>query len=498
MKQKLRIIIFLCAISISGQAQIKPDTITVSFQLISKAKGEAATLAYPDFISCKSVCVYPVTDDNGRWTVKIPTFRTLHIRIWDVNKIQGVVWGELSLFCRPGTKTEILLDDMNNHCIFSGDDAEIHQAQITHPLKIEDFHGQMFGMDMQEAATRIRNIHMKNLHSIDTLCASYPDLPSRYVEGLCAMANYGYAMDMTQNICGHYADSLASFQKRGNNLPHCYVDLLREVETYDLLHPQGLIPRDAITYFSDVVSIEDIVRNGILREDIELKGDYMLELFKEKCNAINRIDASDIVKQMMKTATFQELFQIEITQEREEFMRSQLTVDAFSQFKTHIKGMKAHHEDIPLTPEGKLEETPIDSLVSGRDIFQKLIAPYRGRIIYVDVWGTWCGPCMREMENVTQLHETLHDLPVTYMYLANHSPEELWQKTTKRFGLDGEDCLNLRLPDNQQKALEEYLGVFGYPNYLIVGPDGTIVTNSAPRPSNPTDVRYAIMKLIEK
>ena len=144
-----------------------------------------------------------------------------------------------------------------------------------------------------------------------------------------------------------------------------------------------------------------------------------------------------------------------------------------------------------------LEEAPIDSLVDGKDIFQKLIAPYRGRVVYIDVWGTWCGPCRAEMEFVPQLHEALKDLPVTYMYLANKSPEELWKKSAKKYGLEGADCVNLRLPDAQQNAVEDYLGLKGYPTFLLVAPDGTIVTNEAPRPSASYDVRKAIQKIIE-
>lgn len=88
----------------------------------------------------------------------------------------------------------------------------------------------------------------------------------------------------------------------------------------------------------------------------------------------------------------------------------------------------------------------------------------------------------------------LNDIP----YLANNSPEELWQKAAKRFGLEGEDCLNLRQPNNQQKAVEDYIGVQGFPTYVLVAPDGTIVTNKAPRPSNAQNVREAVLKLIEK
>ena len=58
------------------------------------------------------------------------------------------------------------------------------------------------------------------------------------------------------------------------------------------------------------------------------------------------------------------------------------------------------------------------------------------------------------MEHLPKLHETLNGLPVTYMYLANNSPKELWKKSAVRYGLDCTDCVNLRLPNSQQQAIE--------------------------------------------
>ena len=136
---------------------------------------------------------------------------------------------------------------------------------------------------------------------------------------------------------------------------------------------------------------------------------------------------------------------------------------------------------------GTLTEATLDSLTDGQKIFRKLILPYRGRVIYIDMWGTWCGPCREEMEHLPKLHETLNGLPVTYMYLANNSPKELWKKS-----------VNLRLPNSQQQAIEEYLGLKGYPTYVLVAPDGTIVNNNAPRPSEASRVRDAIQNLTEK
>ena len=509
MKKTVFLIMIFAFVSITTLAQrlrvgdgtsgmIKPDTITINFQLASQTKGEAATLVYPDFLSFENIALRPTTDGKGRWTVKIPTYRTLHIQLWDNNKIHGVVWGALNLFCHPGTRTDILLDDVNDRCIFAGENAEVHQAQMTHPLKIEDFHGRMFNLDMQEAAQYIRDIHDQNLHRIDTLSKAHPNLPNGYVEGLRAMTDYGFAMDMTQNIIGHYGKHVFELMEQGNELPKEYLDLLHEVDRYDLLHPQGLLSRDATSYFSDILRLEDLVKNGIVREAMKQKGDWQLKQFGQDCALIDGINASDDVKQMMKTYRFLKNCNREMTPKREKFLRKQLTADAFGQLQGYISGMKALFEAIPEEEVKALDETPIDSLVDGKDIFQKLIAPYRGRVIYVDFWGTWCGPCMREMEYVSQVHETLKGLPVTYMYFANKSLEELWKKTTKRFGLDGENCVNLRLKEQQQRAVEDYLGIHGFPTFLLVGPDGTIVTDKAPRPSQSEAVREAVQKLIKK
>ena len=491
-KTIITILFALTAMAVKAQ-----NTVTVCFQLASKAKGEMATLIYPDFFTGSTTALHPVTDSEGRWTVTIPAYRTLHIQIWDSNKIQGVIWGALNLFCRPGTKAEILLDDINDRCIFSGENAEMHNIQITHPLKMEYFHGKMFNMDMQEAAGYIRNIYKDNCHRIDTLSKAHPELSKAYVESLRQLTRYGYAMDMTQNVLGHFFDSMTKIMAKRNDMPEEYLDLLREVETEVLLYPQSPLPCDAVTYFCDIVRLEEIARKGIIRELPDDIKDPQLYAFSQKCDVINSLNASNDVKQLMKVYCSVQHFRQEITPEREAFLRNQLTTESLNMLRHYSENKQKQFANISEKEVETLEEAPIDSLVDGKDIFQKLIAPYRGRVVYIDVWGTWCGPCRAEMEFVPQLHEALKDLPVTYMYLANKSPEELWKKSAKKYGLEGADCVNLRLPDAQQSAVEDYLGLKGYPTFLLVAPDGTIVTNEAPRPSASYDVRKAIQKIIE-
>ena len=90
----------LALITLAGWAQEKPDTITINFQLASKTKGEVVGVLYPDFMALGNSALQPVTDDNGQLTVKIPAYRTLHIGVGNLNKVNEVFnWG-IDLFCQ--------------------------------------------------------------------------------------------------------------------------------------------------------------------------------------------------------------------------------------------------------------------------------------------------------------------------------------------------------------------------------------------------------------
>ena len=140
-------------------------------------------------------------------------------------------------------------------------------------------------------------------------------------------------------------------------------------------------------------------------------------------------------------------------------------------------------------------------LTDGKDIFAKIIEPYRGRILLVDFWGTWCGPCKIYLKNNTHsLHQALSDLPFTYLFLCNGSETEAWRSTIAEYKLTGKDFVHYNLPADQQQAVQEYLGIHKYPTYIIFDKDGQRVTTEAnePRPYQPEAVRETMLKLKDK
>ena len=491
------IILILALIALSSHAQVSPDSVTIRFILASRTPDCVATVHYPHYLAGDDIAIRPVTDDNGQWIVKLPSPRTLHVQIWDDNKIKGVVWDELNLFCRPGTEATIFLDDVNDRIIFIGENAEVHNAQVRYPLRMENFHGRMFDMDMQEAANHIRAIRQHNLLAIDTLREAHPDIPAGYIEMLRSIERYAFAMDMAQNVFGHLVEDIHELLEKagttkGYYLPDEHISLIRELETNEFLRPEAPLAIGAITYLSNLLTLEVFARYGFIRE---VKGDdFPLACFAEEYALADSLPIAPDLRELMKVSSSFLTQEDELTAARWAFVQTQFSPEFYNLYRRHVSNRTASRITLSAEAVSTLEATPLDSLIDGREIFQKLIAPYRGRVIYVDVWGTWCGPCQRELEHLPELHTALEGLDVVYMYLANQSPEELWQKASRRFGLDGHNSLNLRLSDDQQRAVEQYLGVQGYPTYLLIAPDGTILTAKAPRPSTPNSLREAVMK----
>lgn len=139
--------------------------------------------------------------------------------------------------------------------------------------------------------------------------------------------------------------------------------------------------------------------------------------------------------------------------------------------------------------------TDVENMSDGETILRKIIEPYKGRIIYLDIWGTWCGPCKAALKESHKLKEALMDYDIIYLYLANHSPEESWKNTIKEYNLTGENCVHYNLPESQQEAVEHYLNVNACPTYKLIDRQGNIYDFDWLHANHPGHLKEAIAKL---
>lgn len=121
-------------------------------------------------------------------------------------------------------------------------------------------------------------------------------------------------------------------------------------------------------------------------------------------------------------------------------------------------------------------------------IFKK----YKGKVIYVDFWASWCVPCRAEMPNAAILKDKLKGKNIVFLYLGYNDKEIAWLKARKQLGIQGEHYL---LNDKMIKEADELFIINGIPHYAIIDKDGRIINKNADRPS---DAYKELLSLVTK
>lgn len=116
----------------------------------------------------------------------------------------------------------------------------------------------------------------------------------------------------------------------------------------------------------------------------------------------------------------------------------------------------------------------VEGLTDGEAILRKILEPFKGRIVYLDIWGTWCSPCKDKLKESHFVKEQLKNYDIVYLYLANRSSDASWKNVIKEYHLTGPNCVHYNLPKEQQHAVERFLNVDGFPTYRLIDKQGDI------------------------
>ena len=145
---------------------------------------------------------------------------------------------------------------------------------------------------------------------------------------------------------------------------------------------------------------------------------------------------------------------------------------AVLQYREFVKVKEAEKQFIDAN--SLRSSSDVEGMSDGEKILRKLIEPYQGKLIYVDIWGTWCAPCRENLKDSWRVREALKDYDIVYLFLANRSSDEAWKSVISEYNLTGPNCVHYNLPEDQQSAIEHYIGVNGYPTYKIIDKQGVI------------------------
>ena len=114
---------------------------------------------------------------------------------------------------------------------------------------------------------------------------------------------------------------------------------------------------------------------------------------------------------------------------------------------------------------------------------QVALSDFRGKVVYVDVWATWCGPCNAEIPHLIKLEEAYHNNPnIVFMSVSVDKQKdfEKWKKMLTDKGMGG---VQLFAGDRSDEIMKPYK-ITGIPRFMLFDKEGRVVDADAPRPSS--------------
>ncbi|WP_195375138.1 MULTISPECIES: TlpA disulfide reductase family protein [Parabacteroides] len=423
-------------------------------------------------------------DNKGDFTLELPLNHISVVNI-SANFIQTPVYlkpGETTSveinfpeICRAQSKLQKDKPSLGEKYYFSGALAALNNEVCNGPLRAlpvgissQEDYDQMFKdvatMNIDQFKQYWLDRREKGLKELD----KYPHISDAYRKILVLNAD----METAMQLMGYYVLEYA--YRRANNIPRDsaavgFVQPVITAEYYDFV--PRLVPNDPIglyaSYYSNIIrSLQYANISGQpLPEGIKEFPDNTADLAKlmgtDKGILFDLIAAQRLARPIQE---FKPLTDEELTQ-----------ADKISPVIKNILATMNNKLKQTIEENKKKSGYTVDRVniadVPAEELFNAITTPYRGKVVFVDFWATWCGPCRMAMQQSEPVKKEFEGKDVVFLYLAGeNSPKGAWEQMIP--DIKGE---HYRVTSDQWDFWGKKFGINGVPSYMVLAKDGTPV-----------------------
>lgn len=508
-----------------------PDTVTVNGYL--RCGGNVFDCSVWDFFLNNNRYYEVAVDSLGRFRLRFPLLNTMNVL-----EI-GVV--------EPGENLCLYWNDCDGRELYMGDNGRLHNEQMTSShAGYRGFDASVASQNHADFVREVRAWYEEQMANLGAYRASHPFVSDRLVyfwekellsrlssdlgqrrfllgekevfspEYLAFWKECIWALSVPYTLVAYNnSDALSDYM--GYWIPYGVsnqevVDELKAWESEGMISfsgEEGKIVKD----FEELLRIQGSLDSTLMREQAEC-----CKRFEKLVNRVGGLElmfttwlGKKVYQQDSLPASLVEFIvslnysqiikklRIPLNQRMLRDFSARVTIlgfrDAVLELDARCRAIEKEDIDNP----GSLKSgTVLAENTSGDSLLRQLTESYRGKVIYLDFWGTWCGPCKEQMKYMGGVKKALEGKDVVFMYLANHSDQKSWENVIKEYHLTGDQSVHYNLPAVQQELIERALSVGSFPTFMLVDKAGRLVNTHAPKPEEKEALLREITRLLEE
>src|SRR5690606_22490277 len=108
---------------------------------------------------------------------------------------------------------------------------------------------------------------------------------------------------------------------------------------------------------------------------------------------------------------------------------------------------------------------------------------FKGKLIYIDLWATWCGPCIQEIPYLQQLENDYRDEHIVFLSLSMDAEKDYikWKNFLVEYPLTGHQFW---LDAENRDRISKSFNVTQIPRFILLDKKLRVIDANAPRPSS--------------
>ncbi len=223
-----------------------------------------------------------------------------------------------------------------------------------------------------------------------------------------------------------------------------YFKFLHNYMTYQLLQKMKKTPRyDHTQYYPDLCAIDKA----------NIKDDFLLSMMLSQ----------HLVEGLQRS-------RVEDLKEHYDYLMANCKIEKYKIASKYVYDQVKHLEAGAEAPDFKVLN------IDGEEV---ALSDFVGKVVYMDFWASWCGPCKQQIPHAKKLKEKFHDKDVVFLYLSIDKDEKKWRDFVESKQLEGVQLI----AGKEKSKISQAYRVSGVPKYILVDKEGKIADSMAKRPS---------------